>query len=346
MSTKVRVGLIGLGWPGREHLKGYLATPAAEVAALCDLDEPLLQRVAGEHGIRRTYADYRQMLAREKLDAVSVCVPNHRHAELTIEALRAGAHVLCEKPPAMNVAEAEAMARAARESGRLLMYALVMRFHPETRFLKDLIVAGELGEIYIGKAGYTRRRGIPLGRDNWFVDKSRAGGGAMIDIGVHALDCIWYLMGTPSPVSVSGSAYRKFARCVPEGVRYDVDDAALALIKFANGATLFLEASWAWNLPGGTTKQVAGTKGGAQLDPLRIHTEKNGVVLDAALGDKSIPAGYGGAPANPFAAEVAHFLAALAGAVPPVATAEEGVALMQMLTGVYESAETGREIRF
>jgi len=168
----------------------------------------------------------------------------------------------------------------------------------------------------------------------------------MIDIGVHALDNVWYLMGTPKPVSVTGVAYRKFEHCVPTGVKYDVDDASMALIKFANGASLFLEASWAWNLPGGATKQVAGTRGGLQLDPLRIHREKNGVVMDETLGESSMPEGYGSAPSNPFVGEVAHFCSVLRGKAKLIATPEQGIQLMQMLRGVYESAETGREIRF
>ncbi len=346
VKKNIKAGIIGLGWPGKEHLKGYLACPGVELAAVCDWDEPLLKSVAAEYGIKKTYTDYKKMLEVEKLDAVSVCVPNYEHEELSIAALNAGTNVLCEKPPAMSAAEAEAMAQAAKKAGRVLMYALVMRFTPETRFAKDMIDAGDIGEIYLGKAGYTRRRGIPLGKDNWFVDNARSGGGAMIDIGVHALDCIWYLMGTPKPVSVSGVAYRKFEHCVPAGVKYDVDDASMALIKFANGASLFLEASWAWNLPGTATKLVAGTKGGIQIEPFRVFTEKKGVVLDETLGESSIPAGYGAAPSNPFAGEIAHFCDVLRGKTKLIATPEQGIQLMQMLRGVYESAETGREIRF
>ncbi len=345
MKGKIKAAVIGLGWPGKEHLKGYLACPGVEVAALCDWDEPLLKSVAEQYKIAKTYTDYRKMLADEDLDAVSVCVPNYEHAELTIAALKAGTNVLCEKPPAMSVAEAKTMAQTASKSKRMLMYALVMRFSPETRFAKDMITAGELGDIYLAKAGYTRRRGIPLGRANWFVDSERSGGGAMIDIGVHALDCVWYLMGNPKPVSVSGVTYQKFGHCVPKGVKYDVDDASMALVKFENGASLFLEASWAWNLPGGATKQLAGTKGGLQLDPLRIHTEKKGIVVDTTLGDKSIPAGYGGAPENPFVGEVMHFCDAIRGKAKLIATAEQGVQLMQMLRGIYESSESGREVR-
>ena len=236
------------------------------------------------------------------------------------------------------------MATSASANGKTLMYALVMRFHPETRYLKQLVEDGELGEIYLGKAGYTRRRGIPRGKDNWFIDKARAGGGALIDIGVHALDCVWYLMGTPKPVFVSGAAYSKFGSTVPEGIIFDVDDAALALIKFANGAVLYLEATWAWNLPGGPTKQIAGTKAGAALDPLRLYSEKSGVVIDSVLGSGGMPQGYGDVPKNPFFGETAHFVSVIQGEADLVATPEHGIQLMEMLDAVYESSDTGQGV--
>jgi len=252
---------------------------------------------------------------------------------------------LCEKPPAMSAEEARLMARAAQEAGKALMYGLVMRFFPEPHFVKELILAGELGEIYFGKASYTRRRGIPLGKDAWFVDKARSGGGALIDIGVHALDCVWYLMGTPKPVSVSGASYQKFPHGVPAGVKYDVDDATVALIKFENGATLMLEAAWTWNLPACGTKMVAGTKAGAQVDPLRMFTEKNGVVMDSSPGEKAMPEGYGSGSSNPFVLEMAHFVEVILGRQELIATPEHGVQLMQMLGAIYESASTGQEVR-
>ncbi|MFA6110249.1 MAG: Gfo/Idh/MocA family oxidoreductase [Candidatus Latescibacterota bacterium] len=344
MAAKVRAAVIGLGWPGKEHLKGYQACSGAEVVAVCDWDEPLLAQVADEFGVKQRFTDYKEMIASPEIDVVSVAVPNYEHAPLTIDCLKAGKHVLCEKPPAMNAPEAQAMADAAKAGRKTLMYAFVMRWYPQVRYLKSLIEAGELGDVYLGKAGYTRRRGIPRGKDNWFIDKKRAGGGALIDIGVHALDCVWYLMGTPKPVYVMGSAYHQFGYTVPEEITFDVDDAAVGLIRFANGATLFLEASWAWNLPGTAVKQIAGTKGGADLEPFRLFTEKNGVVLDTDLAQGGMPEGYGDAPSNPFFGEVAHFVEVVSGRARLIATPEQGVQLMQMLDAVYASSETGKGV--
>lgn len=344
MAENIRAAIIGLGWPGKEHLKGYQECPGTEVVAVCDWDEPLLAQVGDEFGIKRRYTDYREMIASPDIDAVSVAVPNYEHAPLTIDCLKAGKHVLCEKPPAMNAQEARAMADAARASHKTLMYAFVMRFYSQVRYLKSLVEAGELGDVYLGKAGYTRRRGIPRGKDNWFIDKKRAGGGALIDIGVHALDCVWYLMGTPKPVYVMGAAYHQFGYTVPKDITFDVDDAAVGLIRFANGATLFLEASWAWNLPGEAVKKIAGTKGGADLEPFRLFTEKQGVVLDTDLAQGGMPEGYGDVPSNPFFGEVAHFVDVVRGQVQLIATPEQGVQLMQMLDAIYASSESGKGV--
>ena len=201
---------------------------------------------------------------------------------------------------------------------------------------KDFIDKGDLGEIYCGRAVYHRRRGIPTGTNSWFVDKKRSGGGALIDIGVHALDCAWWLMGTPKPVSVSGSAYQKFHHLVPEGTNFDVDDSAFGLIKFDNEATLILECSWALNLPGGSAIQVAGTKGGAELSPMTLFLESDGIQLDVT---PQVP------QTDAFAGQTGHFVECIQQRKTPVMSAEQGVQLMQMLDGIYKSSATGKEVR-
>ena len=174
-TTKVRAAVVGLGWPGMQHLKGYTADPRSEVIAVCDLDKKHVRQVASEHNIPNTYTSHLEMLENPDIDAVSVCLPNFLHAPISIDALNAGKHVLCEKPPARSAQEAKAMADTATQNGKTLMYALVQRFDGSTQRLKQLIREGELGEIYFGKAGYVRRRGIPIGKEGWFVDKERAG---------------------------------------------------------------------------------------------------------------------------------------------------------------------------
>jgi len=336
MAKKVKVATIGLGWAGREHTKGYNACPDAEILAICDMQQDLAEQVAKDLNVPQVYADHKKMLKELDLDAVSVCLPNYLHAPIAIDALRAGKHVICEKPPATTAAEAKRMADAATKAKKILMYALVRRFQGPTMLVRDYIDKGEMGEVYYARAVYHRRRGIPIGAKSWFVDKKRSGGGSLIDIGVHALDCAWYLMGCPKPVSVSGTAYQKFKHVVPKGVHFDVDDSAFALIKFENGASMVLECSWALNLPSGGIIQIAGTKGGAQFDPLTIYTERDGVQLDVT---PTVP------QANPFEGEIAHFVESIIKGKKPIASAEQGVHLMQMMESVYKSAESGREVR-
>lgn len=336
MAKKTKVGIIGLGWPGREHLKGYLKSQRAEVVAVCDANTELAQSIADEHGIAGVYADHKQMLRHSDVEAVSVCLPNFLHAPISLDALRAGRHVICEKPPALDAKQAKRMADAADKAGRTLMYALCQRFSGPAKLVKSYIDAGELGDIYFARAVYHRRRGIPLGTQSWFTDKKRSGGGALIDIGVHALDCVWWLMGNPKPVSISGNAYHKFGHVVPKGTHFDVDDSAFGLIRFDNDATLILECSWALNLSGGSATQIAGTKGGVEMSPVKILTERDGVQVDMT---PQVP------EADAFAGQTDHFVECLQTGRTPIIGAEQGVQLMQMLEGIYKSAQTGREVR-
>jgi len=336
VARKLRVGIVGLGWPGVEHLKGYVASGKAQVVAVCDLDDERRERFAAEYDVPEAYSDYKAMLRKADIDAVSNALPNFLHAPITLAALRAGKHVLCEKPPAMNAREAQRMADAAKKSRVVLMYALCLRFGPEAQVVKGFADRGELGDVYYGKCGYVRRRGIPIGKGGWFVDKKRAGGGALIDIGVHALDRCWWLMGCPTPVMVLGSVYQEFKHLVPKGTNFDVDDAAFALIKFHNGATLMLEATWALNLPGGGYCEIAGTKGGARLSPLAVFTERDGMQIDITPTAPKLNAMLG---------ETAHFVDCCLNGRKPIMDGEQGVHLMQMLDGIYKSQATGKAVR-
>ena len=334
-TTKVRAAVAGLGWPGIQHLKGYIADPRSEVIAVCDLDKKHAQEVAREYKIPRVYTNHLKMLENSDVNVVSVCLPNFLHAPISMDALNAGKHVLCEKPPARSAQEAKVMADTAHQNDKTLMYALVQRFDGSTQRLKQLVRDGELGEIYFGKAGYVRRRGVPVGKEGWFVDKERSGGGALIDIGVHALDCVWWLMNSPRPVEVMGASYSHFKHLAPDDVKYDVDDATFAQIRFENGATIILETTWALNLPGDNYVKVAGTKAGATLSPLTLYTEEDGKELDKPFEAPSI---------NGFDEEVKHFIGCVIDGKEPISSAKQGIMLMQMLDGIYESAQKGRSV--
>src|SRR4051794_8316733 len=204
----LRVGVIGAG-VGTAHILGYNQLPGVEVRALADLNDERLQQVAAKYGVPETYHAYEELLAQPEIDAVSICLPNVLHAPVTIAALRAGKHVLVEKPLARTVAEGQAMLTTAQETGRILMVAFNQRYRSDMQWLKQYVDTGALGRIYYAKAHWMRRSGIPrLG--SWFVSQAQAGGGPLIDLGVHVLDMALYLMGEPQPESVSASAYAEF----------------------------------------------------------------------------------------------------------------------------------------
>lgn len=206
MEKKLRVGVVGVGGISESHIAGYKADPRVELAAFCDINEERLKEKGKRHGVTRLFTDVREMVKMPDLDAVSVCTWNSAHAPCTIAALEAGKHVLCEKPMAMNTAEAEAMREAARKSGKLLMIGFVRRFGNDCAVVQDFQREGYFGELYYAKATYLRRNGCPGG---WFGDKSRSGGGPLIDLGVHVIDLTRYLLGNPQPVSVYGATFRK-----------------------------------------------------------------------------------------------------------------------------------------
>lgn len=336
MSKKIGIGIIGLGWAGRESLKCMCKDDRVAPAAVCDVNRKLGESVAKEHGVARVYERPRDLLADRNVRAVTVALPNSMHAPVAIAALEAGKHVICEKPPALNAKEARKAADAAKRNRRILMYALCMRYGPEAQYVRRLTDSGELGEVYYARCGYVRRSGIPIGAGGWFVDKARSGGGALIDIGVHILDVTWFMMGSPRPVAASGAAFRKFPQCVPKNIKYNVDDSSFGFIKFETGAVLYVEATWALNMPEGNVSCIAGTKAGVRLDPLTIYKDINGAPVEISPHPRGV---------DGFTGESRHFIDCITQKKTPISSAEQGVQLMQMLDGIYESARTGREVR-
>ena len=342
---QVQVGVIGLGM-GRHHLRAYAATPKAKIAAICDLNEALLAEYQGLYPQAKAYMHYQEMLAQGGLDAVSVALPNYLHAEVTIAALRAGLHVLCEKPMALNAQQAEEMLRVSRETGKKLMIHFNYRFSPPSRFLKRYVDEGNLGQIYYARTRWLRLRGIPkLG--GWFGIKKFSGGGPLIDLGVHRLDLALWLMGYPKALSVSAATHNLLgARLAQEQqAQYDVEDLATALIRLDNGATLNLEVSWA----GGTEKQeemltaIYGTEGAA------IQRNRGEGYEFEAVALRHIAGAYSEVNPRVFPKEcpsaVEHFVDCILTDCPPEASAENGVELMRILDAIYLSAAEGREVR-
>ena len=359
MGSKIRVGVIGLGM-GSNHARDYKASPNAELVAICDIDPARLKARAAEFAPVHAYADYKEMIRKERLDAVSVAVPNFLHCPLTCYALNHGLNVLCEKPMAMNAREAMKMRDLAKRKRLKLMIHFNYRWTQEAQALKRIVDEGILGKVYWGHTRWLRTRGFP-GNGTWFTVKSRSGGGPLIDLGVHRTDLALWLMGYPEVSSVTAATYNHLARnwpikalIVPVGATAggkivvkkgaDVEDLASAFIRFKNGSTLTLEASWDLNGERFEDQltEIYGTKGGI------VHRNVGeGYVYEARaykeIGGRMatiVPKIYGGG-----SSAVGHFVDCVANNKAPEASADNGVYVMKILDAIYESAKLGREVK-
>ncbi|MCZ8515188.1 Gfo/Idh/MocA family oxidoreductase [Paenibacillus filicis] len=350
---KVKIGVIGAGSISSMHLDAYASHPEVELVAICDMNRTRAEEQAAKYGIPNVYSQASELLANSEVDAVSICTWNNTHAEFSIAALEAGKHVLCEKPLCQTVEQALEVEAAVKRSGRVFQVGFVRRYGETTRILRKFIDAGDLGDIYYAKASYLRRLGNPGG---WFADKERSGGGPLIDIGVHVIDLCWYLMGRPKVRSVLGSTYYKlgnrsnvkhlsfYQAADYDASKNDVEDMANALIRFENGATLMVDVSFTLHaIKNDTTISIYGTKGGAQVEPeLQIATEKHDVMLNLLPQADRLSFDF----ASGFRSEIAHFVSCCLGRAETLSPVEDGVEMMKILCGIYESAAAGKEIRF
>jgi predicted dehydrogenase len=347
---RLKIGVIGLGTIAAEHIKAYENNDAVELAAFCDVVQGRAELQAVHHSGALAYANYLDMLADPDVDAVSICAPNDQHAAIALAALHAGKHVLVEKPMAKTVAEAESLASAVSESGNILQVGYVRRFSPNALAAKKAIDAGDLGEVYFAKASILRSAGNPGG---WFSNKAVSGGGPLIDLGVHVIDICWYLMGMPEVASVSGATFAKLGsrEHLENFPRYraadqtsavnSVEDLASALIKFANGAVLYVDASYSIHGRSDTSIKLFGSLGGAELEPeLLFIGESHNQVVHVKPQSDSLTFDVEAAFQN----EIDYFVDSCLGRVPADATAEQGLELTRIISAIYESAESGREV--
>jgi predicted dehydrogenase len=340
-------GVIGAGWPGQQHAIALEAIPHLALHSCADTNSERLRSFADTYRPQKSFDDYQELLRDPDLDAAIVCLPNFLHFPASLATLEAGKHVFCEKPPTMNAAEMKVLRDEASKRGLIYFFGRQFRFTPAVRTARDIVSEGRLGKIYRARATWVRSRGIPAGIGLWFTDKKRSGGGALIDIGVHALDTAWYLMGTPRPISISAKVFRNFAHFVNSPV-FDVEDEAYAFIRFANDAIMELETSWAANLTDDTPTGpewvgresnnciLFGTKGTLRLKPLTLFADKNGkletVPLEPRYSESS------------FEMQLRNFASAIRGQAPPANNADQAFELMEMIDGIYASSELGREV--
>lgn len=350
---KWRVGIIGIGGIFKgSHIGEYLDDERLEVVALCDIIEERATEIRDKHFPNAAvYTDFRELLKDESIDSVDICTPNYLHSIIAVAAFEAGKHVFCEKPDAVNVEEVLKMNRAAEKAGKTLMIMRNNRFSPASQYAKKYIESGAMGDIYCGRCGWQRRRGIP-GKGGWFTTKAQSGGGPLIDLGVHMIDLAIWLMGSPKPVTVTGSTYRKFADSdtsdsvnsdfgdkVSDGT-FDVEDLAMGTIRFDNGAQLQIEFSWASNIKKENRfVELRGTKAGLSWHDgdVEIFTEMHGEGCDIHPSNLQ-------PEKKEHVLNLINFYDVVIDGKEPVFKPQQGIDMIKILCAIYKSAETGREV--
>ncbi len=349
MPKTMGVAVVGVGGVARLHMPGWEASEHAEVVVGCDIDEAALHTWGAEFGVANVTTDVADVFGDPAVDVVDICTPNTYHAPLTIAALEAGKHVLCEKPLAPTPAEIRRMIAARDASGKLLMTAQHFRFHGSSKAMKAEIETGALGDVYHARGWMLRRAAAPTRPG--FILRQHSGGGPCIDIGVHILDLTLWFMGNPAPVSVSGVAKAELAHQPgafsiwggPIPRELDVEDFAAAFVRFENGATLVLEVSWLLHHDTeGEDMQMwlYGTEGGCHWPRCEVYQSNYATqqlynrVLQ--LTDDILPA---------HAQECVEFAQAIVDGAPSPVPAEQSLQVMTILDGIYRSQEAGGEVR-
>ena len=357
--SRLRIGIIGCGGIANgKHLPSLKAINRADIVAFCDLIPERAEKACAEYGAEgaKTYTDYHRLLEDKSIDVVYVLTPNRMHAQVSIDALNAGKHVMCEKPMAKCAADARLMVKAAQETGKKLTIGYQHRHKASAQYLKSIIGRGDLGDMYYAEALAVRRRGTP----NWgvFLNEYEQGGGPLIDIGTHSLDLTLYLMNNYRPRMVVGTTYKKVENPEmgnpwggwPEGAN-TMEDAAFGFIVMENGATINLEATWALNtiepIPEGST-QLCGSKAGAQIKGgVSINKAEFGRLIeirpDMSAGGVAF---YDGVKETPAITEQMRWLDAIENDTDPVVLPEQACVVSEILEAIYKSARTGQPVYF
>lgn len=347
---RLKAGIIGTGM-GRLHMEGYSNDPRVEVFAICDINRKEAEESAKKYKARYVFTDYEKMFDMEEIDFVSIATPNYLHAPMSIAAFKKGKDVLCEKPMATSLKDAKAMVKAAKEAKKRLMIHMSMRFSPQFYLMKKLIAQGVLGGIYYGKSSWLRRRGTPvidfpstgaMARGDWFVQKKKSGGGALMDIGVHMYDLAWWMMGCPEVASVTGSSYTEITppRFKEKGIRAEVDELSTVFVKFKNGASLFSEISWDAYVEPALSIQLFGNKAGMKFQDssLILFRDEGGAPATMSIeipAQESVETSYH------------YFVSAIIGKDNKmIASGKECLKVMKVLEAIKQSSEKKQPIVF
>ena len=359
MDRIVKVGIIGCGGIGtQKHMPALSKLKNVEMVAFCDIIEEKAKKACEEFGVEgaKYYVDYKELLKDESIEVIHVCTPNRSHSFISIDAMEAGKHVMCEKPMAKTTEEAKAMVEASKRTGKKLTVGYQNRYREDSRYLKRACENEELGEVYYAKAHALRRRAVPT----WgvFLNEEEQGGGPLIDIGTHALDLTLWMMNNYKPKMVVGSVFKKLGDQTEtanawgdwDPSAYTVEDSAFGFVKMENGATIVLESSWALNTldVGEAQTSLCGTKAGADMkDGLRINGVKYNkqYIEKPALGAGGVDF-YDGSAESPQDLEARLWIEAIVEDKEVLVKPEEALVVTQILEAIYESAKTGMPVIF
>jgi len=360
MAENLRVGIVGCGGIANgKHLRNMKKAGKFDVVALCDIVVERAEKAAQEYGTpdAKVYTDYKKLLEDKTIDAVYVLTPNKSHSFISIDAMEAGKHVMCEKPMAKTAKEAREMVATSKKTGKVLTIGYNNRYNPNSQLMKEAAVRGDFGEVYFARGHALRRRAVPT----WgvFLNEEEQGGGPLIDIGTHALDLTLWVMDNYKPKSVMGNVYHKlnhngvcgnaFGPWDPK--EFTVEDSCFGFITMENGATIILESSWALNVLEYAEAQttICGTKGGADMkdDQLRINGDDFGRLYEKVPNLKagSVPF-YDGASNDPGVVEQMVFYNAITKGSELVIKPEQACVVTEILEAIYESAKTGKLVTF
>ncbi|MFN3421397.1 MAG: Gfo/Idh/MocA family protein [Armatimonadota bacterium] len=341
----VRVAVIGTGGIAGAHLDAYSKVAEAEVVAVCDIIPEKAENAAKRWNVPKWFTDYRKVLQLPEVEAVDICTPHAIHAPIAFAALKAGKHVLVEKPMTSNLKDAVKIVKAAKENGKVLFCGIKSRWAPSTQQVKKFIESGALGEIYYAEIVATRRRGIP-GWGSTFIRKETAGGGVVLDLGVYLVDTLLYFLNFAKPLTCSaivGGFIGKQPEAVVQGgwwwnpEEFEVDDFGAAFLRFENGAAAVIKVCWAAHIDSLGTSFLLGTKGGLKLsNPPEWFFDHKGYMVQTKLPQVGDSDG--------FVQEVQFFVQAIRDEAPPPVRPEEALTVQAVLEAIYKSAELRREV--
>lgn len=332
--NKTRVGIIGLGGIAQlVHLPILKKLNSVEISAVAEINKNRLKTIADKFSIKDRYTDYHAMLEKADIDAVIVATPTNTHHEIALDCLNSKKHLLIEKPVATTLAETKEICKTSKESGKFTMVGMNARFRPDAMLLKSLINSGELGNIFYIRAGWARKQSS---NENWFSKKKIAGGGAIIDLGIVLLDLSMWLLSYPELKSVSVQKYHHRTK--------GVEDSAVGFVRFGNSAVINFDVSWSFHSEKDSFALTAfGTEGTAHLNPLKAYKRVQSGNIDFT---PSTSTNLNNLYKKSYENELKHFIGTLQSNTPLMSSCEDALKRMELIEGIYKSAELNKEINF